>query len=430
MFQNQNNNQTNNFNQDVNAVPVHTMRQDLEKIKHPELEVKTEQIYAPPKRPVNMTEAQKSSPFFNQPVTIEKTSRTALVPEKPPFISQKPAPEPIKVTPQKPLAEGLKKYPERAPEPIKIMPSRTNNEPLEVSRPTFLKEPVRISQPEAEISEESDKKTGAGKSFALVSAVLLIMVVVVAGYYFWLIQNDSAQEVSVVSEPAQVIVPEPEPTPLFSSDKPNVLAIDSSGTSDAIKEALNKEIQAVSEAKTDFPVEFLVEGNDAKPVAFKDFAKLLEIPFSLDLTANLSDNFSLFIYNDQKNTRLGLSIESKDPIALKKLTAIEESNLAGELSPLFFDKSYKLTPGVFGSSNYKDIAVRYFNIISPEELSLDYAIYKNKLLVGTTKMTLRAIIDKQLATDDSALQTSNASTTDMSGNTATKIPESDSASNE
>ena len=37
------------------------------------------------------------------------------------------------------------------------------------------------------------------------------------------------------------------------------------------------------------------------------------------------------------------------------------------------------------------------NLILPEALSMDYTIFNKKLLIGTTKMTLRSIIDYELA---------------------------------
>ena len=398
MFQNQNTNKKTS-DQEIDDLPVHTMRKDLEEIAHPNLKTKEQLGEATPIRPSNLTEAQKSSPFFSQ--TPVRKIEPQPVDETPRIISQRPAPEPIKVMPQKQAFESMRQTPQKpAVEPIKVAPTRPINEPVKkVVAPMPVKEPAKVAfkpvEPPIKIKEKDEQKKSSGKPLLLVLAVLVILVIVAGGYYFWLNQNQQTQEVAVTNVPEQTVEPQPEPVAKFSNEKPNIFTVDmSTSTTKTLRDALQNQAQDVSEEKDSFPVEFTVTGIDGQPVAFKDFAKALGITFSPALTANLADTFSLFIYNDQANTRLGIALNSKDPIALKKLVVAEEKTLAKDLSPIFLTDEYTLTPKTFASSNYTGLAIRYLNIISPEDLSVDYAISQNKLLIGTTKMTLRTIIDK------------------------------------
>ena len=78
---------------------------------------------------------------------------------------------------------------------------------------------------------------------------------------------------------------------------------------------------------------------------------------------------------------------------MKNLLLAEEVNLPDQLSPLFFTTGYQKNKP-FNTNTYKTLEIRFSNIISPEKLSIDYAILENKLLIGTTKATIRALIDK------------------------------------
>lgn len=374
MFQNKNNQTTDgsqaNLSQErdlpIEDLPIHTMKKDLEAIKNPEL-VKADTEYqesASRPQPINrekLTEAQKNSPFLDFPAPKKST------PEDAEFRME---------TAKSDISDSR----------IKLVDSSPRSEK------TFFAE-ENASQP-----EKHPHHIDFSKVFAGVIAVLVIAIIAGGGYYFWITRQSTLEVVVTppVTEPEPEPTPEPTPEPVakFSTDKPNTLAIDSAAaTSATLKESLQNYAKDVADEKITSSVEFVFVGADEKPVAFKDFEKILGITLSPALAANLSDTFSLFIYNDNAATRLGLAIGSNDPVKLKSLMTLEEKNLAKNISPLFLTSDYAMPNKTFASSEYNGLVIRYMNIISPEDLTVDYAIYNNKLVIGTTRMTLRSVID-------------------------------------
>lgn len=237
----------------------------------------------------------------------------------------------------------------------------------------------------------------------IVSAVILFVMLLSAssGYYFWMTRFNSQPP----QETAQTLPPPPEPAPSLSTSNPNYLSVDmDNADSTSIKESINKYVKEVSGQKPESPVEFIVRDLANNPVTFSKFAVKIGITFPAEITASLGSNFSLFIFNDNDNVRLGLAIDSTDSTneKLKDALSKEEANLPKDLEPLFLTTTYTLENREFNTSYYGGAEIRYRNIISPEELSIDYTIFRNKLVVGTTKMTLRSIIDSLTNSGDQA----------------------------
>lgn len=364
MFQDQNKNID---DQDIEHLPVHTMLKDLEFINNPSAAIANEESeQALAKKsvpPVNLTAVQKSSPFLNPAPVAEKRS----------------APQETEPT------HAWTNRMDRADIPVKTT--------------------VRTDQ-------ESPSQKSSKKPFILVFSVLIIIVIAAGGYYFWSTRQQNTQDVVIdntpeepTPEPVPEPIPEPEPAITFSTDKPNYLSIDSTQKNNTeIKGTLKNYTDKVSKSGATTPVEFIVTDTQNNPLLFSSFAGSLGLKLSPSVMTSLAETFSLFIYNDNAVTRLGLAIDlknqpdlkstNKPQSDLKNMLALEEKNLATELSPIFIPENYTLVPKTFASSTYNGQNIRYLNIISPEDLSVDYAIGHNKLLIGTTKMTIRAIIDK------------------------------------
>lgn len=250
-----------------------------------------------------------------------------------------------------------------------------------------------------------------GKLLMIILVILIVLVAAGGTYYYWLtnptnfqtlfrniLQKQSAPA-TTSNTPADNNLPaatQPaQPVQTFSLDKPNYLSIDTAAAPDGIKSEINDYVQKVIAQNPSTPVEFLVTDSQNNPVGFDKFAALAGINLPSSVMTNLSTDFSLFIYVDGGKARLGLEIGSKDLIStnLKNSLANEESNLPKDLESIFLVSGYTISNAAFNTSYYSGAEIRYFNIISPEELSVDYTIFRNKLLIGTTKMTLRSIID-------------------------------------
>jgi hypothetical protein len=386
MFQEQNKN-TND--QDIEHLPVHTMSKDLEFANNPSAARANEEseniLLRKSIPPANLTAAQKSSPF--------------LKPTVPP--------------------RNLPTSPEIEPMPNWV--SKTERINISAKTPT----PLEQAHP-------------SKKPFLLMFSVLIVIVIAAGGYYFWSTRQQDTQDVVIENtpvepapEPIPAPVPEPEPAATFSTDKPNYFSINPAQSNNTeIKGALKNFADKVSTSGVTFPVEFIVTDIQNSPLLFSSFASSLGLKLSPSVMASLAETFSLFIYNDGSAARLGLSIDLKSTNklqgGLKNIMALEEKNLATELSPIFIPENYTLTPKAYASSTYNDLPIRYMNILSPEDLSVDYAISQKKLLIGTTKMTLRTIIDKVAPIADSPIETSKtvspSATTAVPATTPSNVP--------
>jgi len=181
-----------------------------------------------------------------------------------------------------------------------------------------------------------------------------------------------------------------KPTLSYSQTNPNYLRVEDNGL---ILEKLKTTIEQISRENYTAPIEFIITDVQNKPIDFKTFSSLAGLKLSTSLLDLLGDNFSLFIYTETAGPRIGLIIESKNSTSLEKILLQEERMLADELNPLFLEDTYDKTK-LFESTDYSGAKIHYQNIISPDILSVDYAVYQNKLLFGTTRATMRAIIDR------------------------------------
>jgi len=353
-------NQKDNFN--IEDLPVHTMADDLAQIKNP---TSTKNIPPIQKRDVisaeNLTNKQKTSPFLGPENSWNERS----------ILSEAPG----ATTPQAKITTIKSTSPIETP---KVAP---------VAKTALINWKVVI--------------------LFLVSLVL-VFALAFAGYSFWQSKTNVAIDplvpTNTETEPSPETFPpkETEPTipeqPVapalsFSEESPNYLPLGAiSEDKEKNKDLIAQYIQKVTVEGYTKPVEFIPTDEKNAPLTFKDFSVRFGLSLSPSITNSLEDTFSLFIYNDTFVSRVGLVINSKDEKALNQALIQEEKNLADEISSLFFVSSYgKDKP--FYDNEYKNVKIRYQNIISPENLSVDYAVHKNKLLIGTTKMTMYALID-------------------------------------
>lgn len=284
------------------------------------------------------------------------------------------------------------------------------NHPPEIQKiGSFLTTPsdkIEIKKSLPEIKNklpEVPKKEGAlatnvGKLIAAVLIILIISVLGIGGYYFWnprSLNPEPVTKVSVEPKPEPVPTPTPVPVPKFTTEGINIFSIDLSSASSAdIQAALFNLVGEVKKENLNGPIEFSLVDKDNNLIAFKNFSQKFELGLSINLINSFSEKFSLFIYNDNGNYRLGLAIDYKKGVDLKKLMRTEEPTLLTELKPLFLDAAYSQPRDKKFSDNvYKNFAVRYENIVSPEYLSIDYIANNKTLFIGTTRLTAQAMVD-------------------------------------
>lgn len=238
---------------------------------------------------------------------------------------------------------------------------------------------------------EPNKDTKWQKLLFMGISIFFILVLSAGGYYFWITKQSAKEENAPLTQ-----IPPKENTVTFSIEKPNYLSVDINNFDNAkIKETLEKYADKVSLSGVLTPVEFIITDEKNNPVSFEDFSSKIGISFSPGVFSGLSSekSFSLFIYNDNDKARFGLAIDSKDDYKLQEAIFQEELDLPGDLNPLLRNISYDTTGKIFSTGSYAGTEIRYLNLTTPDDLSIDYSIFNNKLIIGTTKMTIQSIMD-------------------------------------
>lgn len=362
-------NQKNDFN--IEEMPIHTMAEDIDRIKNPTafrgvpiLEKKNTTIYSD-----QLTQKQKSSPFLNEKNAWNNHSVLSAPAKKPTIVDMDPSPK---------------------------------SQPEIAEKPSINPPPKRTMPPLDNLEENSLMKLSWKKVSIFATSLLLVAILAWTGYTLSKGEVTPAEITPpTIQEPEPIIEPIPEtivppvvtPRLSYSQDGPNYLPIGLSyNDAEKIKTLLQQHIQKVAQEGYIKPIEFIITDEKNAPLTFKDFSTRLGLKLSPGLIDSLGETFSFFIFNDKAVSRIGLIIPSKDDVALAKTLLLEEKTLADGLNPFFFTTEYGKDK-LFYNNEYKSVKIRYQNIISPENLTVDYAVTGNKLLLGTTKLTMYALID-------------------------------------
>jgi hypothetical protein len=92
--------------------------------------------------------------------------------------------------------------------------------------------------------------------------------------------------------------------------------------------------------------------------------------------------------------RLGLVLSVKDEQVFLQALPKSESTLPYALQSLFLEQGVSVPKTTsFASNTYKEFPVRYANIDVARNLSIDFTVAKNHWYIGTSKATLRALLD-------------------------------------
>jgi len=263
-------------------------------------------------------------------------------------------------------------------------------------------------------SRVSIKKRSVISKFIISAIIILIIASVALGsYILWKTRNSDKIE---PKPPEEVPIEKPQPTetPIekYSSENPNYLSIDTeSATSESISQLLKQTASEIKESENGKLFEFVVTDANNNPLSFSIFSYLFKISLSPEILDSLEENFSLYFYRDNENVRLGAAVDIQDTEAISSEISKEENALVSELQPLFLSNPFSEIGESFNTSQYKDFQIRYINLNEDNTLSVDYSIAGDKLIIGTSKDTARAIIDK-MQQSNAAADTENTSAED------------------
>jgi hypothetical protein len=143
------------------------------------------------------------------------------------------------------------------------------------------------------------------------------------------------------------------------------------------------------------PIEFLLTDKNNNPIAFSRFAYLMKLAFPEGLLSTFGESFSFFAYNDDGHVRTGLALNFTDSLAGKKLIAQNEKILPTIFRTVLLNGTSLPREIVFHSGVYNSEPVRFVNINAAENISFDFVVRDSGVFIGTSKETLRAILDKK-----------------------------------
>lgn len=191
--------------------------------------------------------------------------------------------------------------------------------------------------------------------------------------------------------------PKPEP---YSSDKPNYLPFNTETVSpEDIRATLSQIAARIQESNITKPVEFLVTDQNNNPLAFNRFVFLLKLDLDPGMLSLAEESFSLYAYNDAGSVRFGLVLDFKETQTetIADIIKEAEAGLPYALRALIIEQNVTIGKKlVFQSNDYNQFQIRFVNIDVERKVAIDYTLYNNRLFVGTSKETLRVMLDSTI----------------------------------
>jgi hypothetical protein len=249
-----------------------------------------------------------------------------------------------------------------------------------------------------------------GKKKLWLGVLVVIILWTIAGgvWYFFFGGKEKVWELLPLSNVTQKVaeisktleIPEAKPIPKlqpFSSDKPNYLSFNTETVSpEDIRATLSQVASRIQTAAIAEPIEFLLTDQSNNPLALSRFAYLFQLDLNPEILALALETFSLYAYDDTGSVRFGLALDFKEDQTATAVSLIEktESGLPYALRALFIKPGINIDKKlVFQSSDYNQIPIRFTNIDIDQKIALDYAFYNQRLFIGTSRNTLRAMLD-------------------------------------
>lgn len=232
-------------------------------------------------------------------------------------------------------------------------------------------------------------------------ALLLFLAALGAGGYLWWQSARNSEGVSGVNVespkmPETTIRSESPSQAKYLTAQPNILSFDTETvTAEQIKSALLQAGQAIQRDNLPGAVEFLVRDQKLNPLAFSRFAYLAKLSIPGELLGTLDEPFSLYITIDDGRPRAAILAYAKDTPAFEAELKKHEKNLAAALEPLFLDvTTAPKTNLTFRDSAHLERPIRFANVDASLGLSVDYAVRGRQWIIGTSKDSLRSVLDK------------------------------------
>jgi len=349
---------------------IRTFKEDLENFKGGGASEENTEVI--PSNNTLLREVDRSLEKQNLPQTKPANTSENKIPDNNPFQSV-PMPPPLS-----------------SPEPI------FSNLKTASSQSFFTKNPPAQENiiPESKKGEPATPKKSKGK-FILPIFVVFFAAAGVGFYYYWFYIKNNPSSNSQISTGQ---TPPAESMALTSSSSQDNnfqrLIIDTTKGPAEIKNAISKlatEFTA-SSAENDL-IEAKVINKDNQPIGKKDFLSGFGLTIPETVLTKISESYSIFLKKEDGIAKLGVVFKTVTSSGLDEEMKKWESNMVTGLNSLYLEKVPVPAETAFNSSQYKNADIRYFNFSSPLNFSLDYSIISNFLVIGTSKDSMRSILD-------------------------------------
>ncbi len=372
-------------------------------------------------------------------VPVFQPPKVAVPPPGLPIVKPIPAPE-IKVEEKTVPSVSPPSPPKPVPPviPSVIPPSPTFKTPAAAApapRPALPRPaPAVMSELIVSLNQPAAAPAEKGFSFSWKKIILIgvILVAVFLSVGLWLIFRQPTPQPPLTSvSPGASVSSTPSPSPptpalaLFEMDKQVIIQLAAAETNLAA-DKLRQQFSQTSEPAGSFSqVLFQISNEQSHSANFSELTSLLKLDFFSLATQKCgpqekclnsptlqdylkADQFSFFVYSQvsvssspfsggQNEGRLGLVVALKDAPVLATTSQILrdlEITMPSVLLSLLLGKKAEIPAAPKFSDNvYQGVAIRYLNLPGPE-LSFDYAILDNKLLIATSRESMYAAIER------------------------------------
>ena len=317
---------------------------------------------------------------------LEREAKGIVVPEEitvpeegPPVSKREIARAPLPGTEE--LIKGREEIeipPPPTPEPIlekEEMPALPRIEELKIPEPSYVP-PVT-----------SKKRT------ILVALIILAVVLIGAGGLFYWLGKKTPPSLPTPPSPP-IITPQPS-TPIISINETKTISL----TSDkSLFELLKEEAKLEQSIGTFKRIAVLnpPTGGEREFLSAVELLQNLEISIPPYALSDFKNNYTLVLFSQSTGKRLGIIIELQNPENLKEQLKTWEPTLLDD-----FKNFYPIqVPGprasqTFLNDAHQNVAIRYVNL-PKSDLTLNYTILNNLLVIGTSKELMYTVIDKIL----------------------------------
>jgi len=234
------------------------------------------------------------------------------------------------------------------------------------------------------------------------------------GVYMLYFNNEQQQVLSedtnvAQDEPMDILTEDDDSTVVISSvddtkpakqvyaiNLPNYFSIDVESKTAANDIAIELNTIATNMQDEDItgPISFIVVDANNNPVSFHTFALSAEMDIPQDTLTSLEEGFEIYAYTDERSgVRFGFAVDAKNTETLQTALNENEIMLPKAFNNILNDRGTSAIDVLFKDSTYGTHPIRYYNLDESETYSVDYTINNQRFIIGTTKNTLRAMID-------------------------------------